>query len=80
MRRFTWRHEAASVMEAVLIHGETLAVTLIIAPDQDIARALERSRCAPVRTESAFAHFPVAGTIRGERVPFAREVPAAVDP
>jgi hypothetical protein len=75
MRRFTWRREGASVMEAVLIYGSTVALTLVVAPNDDIARALSRSQCKPVRSPEALRNFPVADVLRGEQTPFLREVP-----
>jgi hypothetical protein len=76
VRRFTWRREGSSLMEAVLIHGATVALTLVIAPNDDIARALTRSRCEPVRSQEALERFPIAGELRGSRTEFIREVPA----
>lgn len=77
MRRFTWRRQGASVMEAVLIYQENIALTLVVAPNEDIARALQRSQCQPVRGREAIANFPVARELRGQQTPFIREVPRA---
>jgi hypothetical protein len=74
IRRFTWRREGASLMEAVLIHGNTVSITLIVSPTEDVAAALQRSRCTIVQNAEQLARFPVAGTLRGERSTFIREV------
>jgi len=75
LRRFTWRREGASMMEAVLIYGNTVSLTLVIAPTEDIGAALQRSRCAPVQSAQQLAAFPVARELRGERSTFIRELP-----
>jgi hypothetical protein len=49
-------------------------VTLVIAPNDDIARALQRSQCHPVRSPEEIARFPIATEIRGDRQDFVREV------
>lgn len=74
VRRFTWRHEAASVMEAYLIVGDRVAVTLVVASNEDIGTALDRSHCEPVRRPEDLDRFPVASELRGERREFVREV------
>jgi hypothetical protein len=74
LRRFTWRREGASMMEAVLIYGQTVSITLVVAPTEDIGAALQRSRCAPVQNAQQLAAFPVALELRGERSTFLREV------
>ncbi len=75
LRRFTWRREGASVMEAVLIHGQSVSLTLIVSPTEDVGAALQRARCEPVRTPEQLQRFPVAGELRGARTNFVREVP-----
>ena len=74
MRRFTWRREGASLMEAVLIHGNTISITLMVSPTEDIGAALQRSQCSPVQNAQQLASFPVARQLRGERTTFIREV------
>ncbi|MEI8254447.1 MAG: hypothetical protein WCJ30_02120 [Deltaproteobacteria bacterium] len=74
VRRFTWRHEGASVMEATLIAGDRVAVTLVVASNEDIGNALTRSRCESVRTVEQLERLPVASEIRGERREFVREI------
>ncbi|MBL8677777.1 MAG: hypothetical protein JNK05_01325 [Myxococcales bacterium] len=74
LRRFTWRREGASLMEAVLIHGNTVSITLVVSPTEDIGAALQYSRCAPVQNADQLARFPVAGELRGERSTFVREL------
>jgi hypothetical protein len=74
VRRFTWRREGASVMEAVLIHGQSVSLTLIVSPTEDVGAALQRARCEPVRTPEQLQRFPVAGELRGARTNFVREV------
>jgi hypothetical protein len=74
MRRFTWRREGASMMEAVLIHGQSVSITLVVTPTEDVATALQRSRCAPVQSAEQLERFPVAGELRGERTNFIREI------
>ncbi|MFO0561131.1 MAG: hypothetical protein U0269_24145 [Polyangiales bacterium] len=75
LRRFTWRREGASMMEAVLIYGSTVSLTLVVAATEDIGAALQRSRCAPVQSAQQLAAFPVARELRGERSTFIRELP-----
>lgn len=75
LRRFTWRRPGASVMDVVLIYGNTIALTLVIAATDDVARALARSQCQPVRSPEAIANFPVARDLRGERTQIVREIP-----
>jgi len=67
-------------MDAVLIYGNTIALTLVIAANDDIARALARSRCQPIRSQDAIANFPVARELRGERTNVLRQVPPAPPP
>lgn len=74
LRRFTWRRDGASLMEAVLIHGNTVSITLVVSPTEDVGNALQYSRCAPVQSAEQLARFPVAGELRGERSTFIREV------
>ncbi len=74
LRRFTWRREGASMMEAVLIYGQTISITLVVAPTEDIGAALQRSRCTAVQNPQQLAAFPVARELRGERSTFIREV------
>lgn len=74
MRRFTWRRDGASLMEAVLIYQQSVSITLVIAATEDIGAALQRSRCTPVRSVQQLEAFPVARTLRGERSTFIREV------
>ncbi len=74
VRRFTWRHEGASVMEATLIAGGRVAVTLVVANNDDIGAALSRSHCEPVRSAEQLERFPVASEVRGERHEFVREI------
>jgi hypothetical protein len=62
------------MMEAVLIYGQTVSITLVVAPTEDIGAALQRSRCAPVQNAQQLAAFPVARELRGERSTFLREV------
>jgi hypothetical protein len=75
MRRFTWRHEGASAMEAVLVHASMIAVTLIVAPTEDVGAALNRAHCEPITSPAQLEHFPTAQTLRGERTNTLREVP-----
>ncbi len=74
MRRFTWRREGSSLMEAVLIYGSTIAITLIIAATEDIGAALRRGGCQPVQGNEALARFPVARELRGTQETFVREL------
>jgi hypothetical protein len=74
VRRITWRREAASVMEAVLIYGRSIGLTLIVAGNGDIGNALNRSRCHPVERGQE-DRFPVAQRLRGEQRPFLRMLP-----
>lgn len=74
LRRFTWRREGASMMEAVLIYGNTVSLTLVVAATEDVGAALQRSRCAPVQSAQQLAAFPVARELRGERSTFIREL------
>lgn len=74
LRRITWRREGASLMEAVLMYGRTISVTLVVAPTEDIGAALQRSRCSPVQGPEQLAQFPVARELRGERSTFIREI------
>lgn len=69
IRRITWRGEAASVMEAILVHASGVSVTLVVAASGDVAAALRRSACRPV-TPATLARWPIAGELRGHRVPF----------
>jgi hypothetical protein len=74
LRRFTWRREGASVMEAVLIYGRSIGLTLIVAGNGDIGGALGRSRCHPVARGDE-ERFPVAQQLRGEQRPLLRMLP-----
>lgn len=75
LRRFTWRREGSSLMEAVLIYQSTIGLTLVVAPTDDVGRALARSQCRPVQSREQIGHFPVARELRGEVTPLVREVP-----
>ncbi|MDP3275392.1 MAG: hypothetical protein Q8Q09_09375 [Deltaproteobacteria bacterium] len=75
LRRFTWRREGASVMEAVMIYNQRVALTLVISPTDDVGAALRRSQCTPVQSPEQIARFPVVGELRGERSTFLRELP-----
>lgn len=74
MRRFTWRREGASLMEAILIHGSSIAVTLVVAATGDVGAAVQRAQCQPARNAQEIANFPVAQQLRGTQETFVREL------
>jgi hypothetical protein len=75
LRRFTFRREIASVEEAVLIYQGNIALTLIVASNDDIAQALSRSHCTPVHDPDAMTNFPVARSLPGPTTPLLRAIP-----
>ena len=68
-RRILWIARETTVMEAVLVHANGGAsLTLAVAGNADVAAAVRRQGCRPVDRDAG-APWPVAGALRGERVP-----------
>jgi hypothetical protein len=67
VRRITWRGERVTLTEAILVYGGGASVTLVVSGNDDVARALAASACAPLTPET-LARWPVARVLRGERV------------
>lgn len=80
LRRFTWRSQGASLMEAILLYQNTVSLTLVIGTNADLGDALTRSRCQPVRTPEQLERFPVASALRGQRTPYTSMAPVAAPP
>jgi hypothetical protein len=67
-RRIVWIRRETTVMEAILIHSGGVGLTLAVAGNQEVASAVRRQRCRPIARE-ALAAWPIARSLRGERVP-----------
>ncbi len=69
-RRILWIGRETTVMEAILVHAGGVGLTLAVAANTDVAAAVRRQGCRPVPREST-AEWPIARSLRGERVPVA---------
>ncbi len=67
IRRITWRGARTTLTEAVLVHAGGASVTLVVAANEDVARALTASACTPVTAET-LGRWPIARVLRGERI------------
>ena len=60
MRRFTWRGNAVTLQDILLVHPRGVSQTLYIAPTDAIAASLRISRCVPVRSAAELSDLPAA--------------------
>ncbi len=60
MRRFTWRRDAVSMQDILLIHPQGVSLTLYIAPTETIRASLAVSHCAAVQTPEQLDSLPMA--------------------
>lgn len=67
-RRVVWIRRETTVMEAILVTPAGVGLTLAVAGSPEVAGAVRAQRCRPVTSEG-LASWPIARTLRGERVP-----------
>jgi len=67
-RRVVWIRRETTVMEAILVTPAGVGLTLAVAGNAEVASAVRTQRCRPV-TREGLASWPIARSLRGERVP-----------